>query len=152
MSARTTSLRSEFAGIVAQPQWVFAIALLVAGLVWPVLIVLDVEALKPYQKLTFVIPNPEKDGGYRVRIFPPAREIAFAGHPILGTAWVLRHHAWPEASGPVRLNLAVGQVPVTFEISAEGAELVWFLAPPVSLGAPARRPCCPRVELFGNSE
>lgn len=51
VSARTTSLRSEFAGIVAQPQWVFAIALLVAGLVWPVLIVLDVEALKPFQKL-----------------------------------------------------------------------------------------------------
>lgn len=95
----------------------------------------QVAAETSYSETTFVIPNPEKDGGYRVRIFTPAREIAFAGHPILGTAWVLRHHVWPEASGPVRLNLAVGQVPVTFEISAEGAELVWFVAPPISLGA-----------------
>jgi len=41
-----------------------------------------------YSETTFVTPEPEADGGYRVRIFTPAREIAFAGHPILGTAWV----------------------------------------------------------------
>lgn len=87
-----------------------------------------------YSETTFVTPKPENDGGYRVRIFTPAREIAFAGHPILGTAWVIRHYVSPEASGPVRLNLAVGQVPVTFELSAEGGEVAWFLAPPVSLG------------------
>ncbi|WP_147070543.1 PhzF family phenazine biosynthesis protein [Sulfuriferula plumbiphila] len=87
-----------------------------------------------YSETTFVTPEPEDDGGYRVRIFTPAREIAFAGHPILGTAWVLRHHIASEASGPVRLNLAVGQVPVSFEVSSEGGEVAWFLAPPVSLG------------------
>lgn len=92
-----------------------------------------------YSETTFVTPEPEADGGYRVRIFTPAREIAFAGHPILGTAWVLRHHVAPEASGPVRLNLAVGQVPVTFEFSAEGEEVAWFLAPPVALGASCAR-------------
>ena len=36
---------------------------------------------------------------------------------------------------PVRLNIAVGQVPVTFETSHDGAEVVWFLAPPVLSGA-----------------
>lgn len=87
-----------------------------------------------YSETTFVTSKPEDNGGYRVRIFTPAREIAFAGHPILGTAWVLRHHVSPEASGPMRLNLTVGQVLVTFEFSVEGGEMVWFLAPPVSLG------------------
>jgi trans-2,3-dihydro-3-hydroxyanthranilate isomerase len=87
-----------------------------------------------YSETTFVSPVPEADGGYRVRIFTPAREIAFAGHPILGTAWIIRHYVLREASGPVRLNLKVGQVPVTFEGSAEREEVAWFVAPPVTLG------------------
>ncbi len=91
---------------------------------------------------TFVTPAAEDDGGYRVRIFTPAREIAFAGHPILGTAWVLRHRVAPGASGPLRLNLAVGPVPVTFGPSGEGSEVAWFLAPPVSLGR-----TCPRESI-----
>jgi len=43
-----------------------------------------------YSETTFVIPVVQENGGYPVRIFTPSREIAFAGHPILGTAWVLR--------------------------------------------------------------
>lgn len=87
-----------------------------------------------YSETTFVGSAQEDDQGYRVRIFTPARELAFAGHPILGTAWVVRHHVAPETAGPVRLNLAVGQVPVTFETSAGAGEAAWFLAPPVLLG------------------
>jgi trans-2,3-dihydro-3-hydroxyanthranilate isomerase len=87
-----------------------------------------------YSETTFVASVPEHDGGYRVRIFTPAREIAFAGHPILGTAWVIRHHVTPKVSESLRLNIAVGQVPVTFESSTGGREVAWFLAPPVSLG------------------
>lgn len=43
---------------------------------------------------TFLLPpsNPEAD--YRVRIFNPARELPFAGHPTLGSC-----HAWLEAGG-----------------------------------------------------
>ena len=50
-----------------------------------------------YSETTFVNSAREHDDGYRVRIFTPAREIAFAGHPILGTAWVVHHHVAPEA-------------------------------------------------------
>jgi trans-2,3-dihydro-3-hydroxyanthranilate isomerase len=99
----------------------------------------QIAAETNYSETTFVTPEPEADGGYRVRIFTPAREIAFAGHPILGTAWVLRHHVASGAAGPVRLNLAVGQVPVTFEMSADGEEVAWFLAPPVVLGETCAR-------------
>jgi trans-2,3-dihydro-3-hydroxyanthranilate isomerase len=94
----------------------------------------QIAAETNYSETTFVSPVPEADGGYRVRIFTPAREIAFAGHPILGTAWIIRHYVLREASGPVRLNLKVGQVPVTFEGSAEREEVAWFVAPPVTLG------------------
>jgi trans-2,3-dihydro-3-hydroxyanthranilate isomerase len=95
-----------------------------------------------FSETTFVTSAPEHDGGYRVRIFTPAREIAFAGHPILGTAWVIRHRVAPEVSDSIRLNLIVGQIPVTFESSAESGDMAWFLAPPVSLG-----PTCPRKRI-----
>ena len=95
-----------------------------------------------YCETTFVSSTPELDGGYRVRIFTPAREIAFAGHPIVGTAWVIRHHVAPGVGGPVRLNLLVGQVPVTFESSEAVGQVAWFLSPPVTLG-----PTCTRERM-----
>jgi trans-2,3-dihydro-3-hydroxyanthranilate isomerase len=87
-----------------------------------------------FSETTFVHTVPEKDGGYRVRIFTPAREIAFTGHPILGTAWVIRHHLVTEPCKQIQLNIEVGQVPVTFETSDDGRELVWFQAPAMKLG------------------
>ncbi len=99
----------------------------------------QIAAETNYSETTFVGCAPEPDQGYRVRIFTPAREIAFAGHPILGTAWVVRHHVAPGASEPVRLNLAMGQVSVTFEPSADGREVAWFVAPPILLGATCAR-------------
>jgi trans-2,3-dihydro-3-hydroxyanthranilate isomerase len=99
----------------------------------------QIAAETNFSETTFVTSTPEDDGGYRVRIFTPAREIAFAGHPILGTAWVVRRHMAPESRTQVLLNLAVGQVPVTFESSPDERELAWFRAPPMSLGATAAR-------------
>jgi trans-2,3-dihydro-3-hydroxyanthranilate isomerase len=110
----------------------------------PLAVVLDADDLAPetmlriagemnYSESTFVHSGPEPDGGHRVRMFTPAREIAFAGHPILGTAWVIRRLA-PGAPDEVRLHLPVGKVPVTFERDARGRELAWLLAPPVALG------------------
>ncbi|MEW8030520.1 MAG: PhzF family phenazine biosynthesis protein [Candidatus Thiodiazotropha sp.] len=88
-----------------------------------------------FSETTFVTSVPEVDGGYRVRIFTPAREIAFTGHPILGTAWVIRHYVAPEFCAQIDLNLSVGKVPVRFESAAEGREIAWFRAPPMSLEA-----------------
>lgn len=99
----------------------------------------QIAAETNYSERAFVRPVRERDDGYAVRIFTPAREIAFAGHPILGTAWVVRHHVASKASVAVRLNLAVGQVPVTFETFRDGAEVAWFLAPPVPSGATCAR-------------
>ena len=92
-----------------------------------------------YSETGFVVPQPEADGGYRVRLFTPAREIAFAGHPILGTAAVLRRHLALPAGATLRLNLAVGPVPVSFETLERGPEVAWFRAPPVALEARCER-------------
>jgi trans-2,3-dihydro-3-hydroxyanthranilate isomerase len=88
-----------------------------------------------HSETIFVVPAPEADGGFRARMFTPAREIAFAGHPIVGAAWVLRQHLGLYSSATLRLNLAVGQVEVTFERGGDGRDVAWFIAPPVSLGA-----------------
>lgn len=92
-----------------------------------------------YSETTFVVLPPQADGGYRARIFTPARELAFAGRPILGTALVLRQHLALPATAPLRLNLMVGPVSVTFERAPDGLEVAWFVAPPVSLGATCAR-------------
>ncbi|MFN3751085.1 MAG: PhzF family phenazine biosynthesis protein [Thiobacillus sp.] len=88
-----------------------------------------------YSETTFVNAVPEQNGGYAVRIFTPAHEIDFAGHPLLGTAWVIRQQLAADAPGPIRLNLAMGQVAVAFEPTHDGDAVVWFAAPPMTLGA-----------------
>lgn len=101
-----------------------------------------VAAEANYSETTFIGSRPEPDGGYRVRLFTPAREIAFAGHPILGTAWVIRHHLASVPAASVQLNLAVGPVPVSFESTAADGEVAWFRAPPVTAG-----PTCARERI-----
>jgi trans-2,3-dihydro-3-hydroxyanthranilate isomerase len=64
---------------------------------------------------TFILPaDPatESAQGIRVRIFTVQEELPFAGHPTLGTAFVLRGQS---AAAEVKLNLNVGTVPVRFE-------------------------------------
>ena len=99
----------------------------------------QIAAEMNYSETVFADTVPEQDGGYRVRIFTPVREIAFAGHPIVGTAWVIRRHFAFGELNAVRLNLSVGQIPVTFEHTAEVSEIAWFLAPQVRFGAVGSR-------------
>ena len=49
-----------------------------------------------YSETTFLLSEEETEGGYDIRIFTPGNEIPFAGHPTLGTAYVIRH----ETSNP----------------------------------------------------
>jgi trans-2,3-dihydro-3-hydroxyanthranilate isomerase len=64
-----------------------------------------------FSETTFVLP-PEQGGHARMRIFTPLAELPFAGHPTLGTAFVL---GGPLQSPEVRLETARGIVPVTLE-------------------------------------
>ena len=64
-----------------------------------------------FSESTFVLPA--EDGGHaRMRIFTPTSELPFAGHPTLGTAFVL---ATPLQTPEIRLETLNGIVPVRFE-------------------------------------
>ena len=67
---------------------------------------------------TFILPEDaaaERTRGVRVRIFTVQEELPFAGHPTLGTAFVLRGATGASA---ISLNLNVGTVPVSFTEAA----------------------------------
>jgi PhzF family phenazine biosynthesis protein len=53
---------------------------------------------------TFLLPPTDPDADYQVRIFTPARELPFAGHPTLGSC-----HAWLAAGGRPRRGAAIVQ-------------------------------------------
>jgi PhzF family phenazine biosynthesis protein len=109
----------------------------------PVAVVLDADGLSSeamqqfanwtnLSETTFVLPPTSPDADYRVRIFTPAAELPFAGHPTLGTC-----HAWLEAggrpAGPGRVvqECEAGLIP----IRREPGRLA-FAAPPLLRSGP----------------
>ena len=74
-----------------------------------------------FSETTFILSDEKRDGGYDVRIFTPAAELPFAGHPTLGTAYLINREI---AGGrqKIVLNLKAGRIHVTFE---EGG-LTWM--------------------------
>jgi trans-2,3-dihydro-3-hydroxyanthranilate isomerase len=73
----------------------------------------------------FVYPA-EADGHARIRIFTPTMELPFAGHPTLGSAFVL---AQPLQLVEIRLETGTGTIPVTLQ--REGAQIIfgWMVQP-----------------------
>ncbi len=69
---------------------------------------------------TVFVLRPESGGHARIRIFTPVQEIPFAGHPTLGTAFVL---AAPLQLIEIRLETGRGIVPVALE--REGARIIF---------------------------
>src|SRR5579859_6067959 len=72
-----------------------------------------------FSETVFVYP-PESDGHVKLRIFTPSDELPFAGHPIIGTAFVL---AAPMQLGVINLETGKGVVPV--ELERDGARIVF---------------------------
>ncbi len=75
-----------------------------------------------FSETTFV--TARDDGRARVRIFTPGEELPFAGHPTLGTAWVLCG-----GRGAITLALAAGDVPVRFDNG-----IGWLTPPAATFG------------------
>jgi trans-2,3-dihydro-3-hydroxyanthranilate isomerase len=72
-----------------------------------------------FSETVYVLPA-EADGHVRIRIFTPSAELPFAGHPVLGSAFVL---GAPLQLGEIRLETGSGVVPVVLE--REGARIVF---------------------------
>ena len=82
-----------------------------------------------YSETTFVLSEEETGGGYDVRIFTPGDEIPFAGHPTLGTAYVIQYEMLAGPVESITLKLKAGEIPVTF------GEVLWMRQLPPTFGA-----------------
>jgi trans-2,3-dihydro-3-hydroxyanthranilate isomerase len=78
-----------------------------------------------FSETVFVLP-PEEGGHARIRIFTPSSELPFAGHPVLGSAFVLGASLQLEE---IRLETGSGVVPVALQ--REGARIIfgWMQQP-----------------------
>ena len=80
-----------------------------------------------FSETTFVIS--QSGNGYGIRIFTPSTEVPFAGHPILGTAYIIKNYVEKKTVEQINLILKVGQVPVFFD-----GEVAWMQQKPPQFG------------------
>ncbi len=86
---------------------------------------------------TFVLPPTRSDCVAQVRIFTPARELPFAGHPTIGTAWVLATRGVvPAGASSLVLEEGVGPVPVRFDGTRDAPTFLWMTHPAATFGTP----------------
>jgi len=74
-----------------------------------------------YSETTFILEADQSDADFQVRIFTPSRELPFAGHPTLGTAYSIMEifDIWSGEKDVLRLQTRVGVIP----LQKEGAVL-----------------------------
>ncbi len=80
---------------------------------------------------TFLLPPTTEEADYRLRIFTPAEELPFAGHPTLGSA-----HAWLEAGGVPRVQGEVVQECGAGLVRLRLEPRLAFAAPPLMRSGP----------------
>jgi trans-2,3-dihydro-3-hydroxyanthranilate isomerase len=90
-----------------------------------------------HPETVFVFPSAERAHRARVRIFTPARELAFAGHPTVGTAVLLGLRDGASAGREIVLEEGIGAVRCVLEAGAGDTGRVRFAVPqlPAEVGA-----------------
>jgi trans-2,3-dihydro-3-hydroxyanthranilate isomerase len=93
-----------------------------------------------FSETTFILSDEEKSSGYDVRIFTPKEELPFAGHPTLGTAYVIQKYIVKKPVREIGVNLKIGQIPVTFTYAGEEPDLLWMkqIEPSFKEAAPSK--------------
>jgi trans-2,3-dihydro-3-hydroxyanthranilate isomerase len=111
----------------------------------PLAVVLEADGLSTAQmqaiaretnlsETTFVLPPEKRGHAAKVRIFTPYVELPFAGHPTVGTGWVLLDEGLVGSNADAfTLEEGVGPIPV--RVDRGGGEVVlWMSHPPVRFG------------------
>src|ERR1700677_5016467 len=80
----------------------------------------------------FVLPATRKDCVARLRVFTPARELAFAGHPTVGTAFVLLQKEIVLQTSAFVLEMQAGPIPLRIEGGPR--PMIWLRTPPIREG------------------
>src|SRR5438067_10598464 len=111
----------------------------------PLAVVLDPQDLTAEQmqaiaretnlsETTFVLPPKDRRHAAKVRIFTPHVELPFAGHPTVGTGWVLIDEGLV-GSDATAFTLEEGVGPIPVRVDRAGRSLVlWMAHPPVTFG------------------
>lgn len=80
-----------------------------------------------FSETSFILSDKKRRGGYDVRIFTPEKELPFAGHPTLGTAYIVLQEIIGKPVSKIVLNLKVGQIPVTPTYNTQGQlDILWM--------------------------
>ena len=86
---------------------------------------------------TFVLPPADAANDCRVRIFTPGRELPMAGHPTVGTAYVLAREGRAtvqEGEAVFRFEEGVGLIPVTLAMRGGQPDMIWMKQPEPTFG------------------
>ena len=101
---------------------------------------LEMQALAKEMNLsetTFVLPPDDDANDFKVRIFTPASELPMAGHPTIGTAFVLaREGRLPKAGAELTILLEekIGVIPVRLHFKNGQPEMIWMTQAPPQFG------------------
>ena len=79
-----------------------------------------------FSETTFILSDEKHDGGYDVRIFTPETELNFAGHPTLGTAFLIQREIIKKPVEEVVLKLKAGKIPVFFDYTSKDSCILWM--------------------------
>lgn len=98
-----------------------------------------------YSETTFIRSDAPGEAGYAVRIFTPQAEVPFAGHPTLGTAYVIHREFAHSDVDTITLDLKVGSIPVTISYDDDGIDTLWMKQIQPSFGRAFRADALRRV-------
>jgi PhzF family phenazine biosynthesis protein len=109
----------------------------------PLAVVLDGEGMSDAEmasfarwtnlsETTFLLPPTNPQADYRVKIFTPTNELAFAGHPTLGSC-----HAWLESGGKPKSSEIIQECKVGLVRIKQNPSYSAFAAPPLKRSVPS---------------
>ena len=97
----------------------------------------DIAREMNLSETVFLLPPTRPEHAARLRIFTPVGELPFAGHPTIGTAWVLAAHGLlPADTHEAVLEEGIGPVPIRLEGDPRQPSFVWLTDRPAAFGAP----------------
>jgi trans-2,3-dihydro-3-hydroxyanthranilate isomerase len=90
-----------------------------------------------FSETTFIFPSKAKDADAKVLIFTPAQELPFAGHPTIGTAFVIANRKESRTKKPEKLvlELGIGKIEVNIKYTGKDIKLLIMHQPIPKFGS-----------------
>ena len=76
-----------------------------------------------FAESTFVTKLDKENNKAEIKIFTPSQEMQFAGHPIIGTSWVLINKIFDNSPENIKLNVPIGPIAIH-----QSEDLIWLKA------------------------